>query len=141
MSDILTYLQMVHKVSSGRSIESVVLQNGRPYTTIDRFNPRPKGIRKGLAKTCYLTAYHIAHDNNWQYVEGFAIHKYVPVQHAWVVAANGFVIEPVWETSGLEYYGIPLELDFIHTVILETETYGVLDFKSPTFRQTYFPNL
>ena len=91
-----------------------------------------------------MNSYGIALLMGWTYVEGFEIGMEdfrLPFQHAWVVDDTGAVIETTWETPGFEYYGIPLELPFIHRVICETKVYGVLDRRSETFRKRFYADL
>jgi len=138
------FLENVDKISDGRSIESIVLRKGTAWLTPKI--ARPKGIRKGHYKMCFMNAFRLAEthrDEGWYYVEGLAIsdNTPIPLQHAWVINADGQLIETTWQNVGKAYYGILLDWDFIYRVMLETKTYGVLDPSSSTFRQRYLSNL
>src|SRR4249919_2170558 len=55
----------------------------------------PRGEKHG----CFMNALHLAHDNptSLTYCEGkIAIHG-VPLDHAWCIDANGFVVDPTVE--------------------------------------------
>lgn len=141
MNTMTQYLQAVNRMASSLkspTIEGIVLQHGKPFTPPAA--PRPKGIRKGADKQCYRNAYLLAFQMDWTYVEGFAIPDCVPIplQHAWVIDSQGNLIETTWDTPGIEYFGIPLEWDFIHKTLLDTKRYGVLDPMSKVFRQRYW---
>lgn len=136
--NLKNYLESVTKFTQGRSYESVVLEHGRSYAPPVR--PRPKGIRKQRARRCFQWAYHYADEHDWKYVEGFARCKIVPfpVHHAWCIDKDGNIVETVWPESGLEYFGIEFEMDFIHKVMLDTKMYGIITSLSRTFCDKYF---
>lgn len=140
MSEMLTYLQVMKNMTAkmkAKCIETIVLEHGRTF--IPSPCPRPKGIRRGKMKMCFMNSYHLAVEMNWTYVEGFAIASDIPIplHHAWVVDQEGNVIETTWEDSAAEYYGIPLEFNFMERVMLETRRYGVLDPCSKIFQERY----
>jgi hypothetical protein len=140
MSDMLNYLQAMKNMTLKMrmpAIEAIVLEHGKPF--IPPVCPRPHGIPKGKVHECFRNSYHLAQTMFWTYVEGFAIASGVPIplHHAWVVDHHGNVIETTWKDAGVEYYGIPLDLKFVNAVMLDTLHYGVLDYRSPTFRQRY----
>lgn len=137
MGDLQEYLKQLSAMPYS-TLEKLVYKVGRQYAA--PAVARPKGIRKGANKGCFRNAYYVAGGNNWTYVEGFAIADIgiaLPIQHAWVVDGDGNVIETTWKEAGLDYCGIEFDDRMIRKVLLETETFGIMDFMSPTFRSYY----
>jgi hypothetical protein len=132
--EMLAYLKAVDRVAQGRSVESLVLRNGQFY----RPQPLPAEYKRGKIKECFYNAYKLSWNKNLTYVEGFANGALVPVQHAWCVDAAGNVIDNTWPDCGTVYYGVALDKQFVDRVVLETGTYGVLDFRSAAFRKHFF---
>lgn len=120
-----------------QTLERVVFEHGRAFTP--PVQPRPKGIRKGRNKMCFMNSAHLMYSEGYRYTEGFAISATCPfpMQHAWVITEDDTVIETTWKESGLAYYGIVLEQDLMDKVLFETRTYGVLDYTSKTFRERF----
>jgi hypothetical protein len=126
-------LQQIAGVAGPRSYENVVLKAGQTYTPQEL----PKGYKKGRPRECYKNAYELSQsDPDLTYVEGFATPDFMPlpIQHAWCADSDGNVIDNTWKSAGNSYIGVPFDNDFINKVALETETYGVLDYGSDTFR-------
>jgi hypothetical protein len=109
------------------AIEEFVLREARG------FEPpkvaRPKGVRKGRNTFCFMNAARIALDHEhlgWQYVEGYATSDFgFSVHHAWVLDAEGTVIETTWQKPGQAYLGVVFSMDELRTAILATGTWGV----------------
>ena len=121
-----------------KTYEAIVLEHGRKFAP--PVTPRPKGIRKGRNRLCFMNAYRLANREDFRYVEGFAISDIgilIPVQHAWVVDNKDNVIETTWKESGLAYSGIVFDLEFVNRVICETKLYGIMDYRSETFRERF----
>lgn len=137
MSDLKQYLLSVGQITTQKTYESIVLNYGRAFEA--PAHPRPKGVRKGRNKLCFMNSYRLT-EQGYRYVEGFAIANIgiqFPIQHAWVVDDNDNVVETTWAESGVEYYGIVFDKDFIDKVMLELRTYGIMDFRSKTFRDKF----
>lgn len=137
MSDLKQYLLSVGKITTQKTYESIVLKYGRAFEA--PAHPRPEGIRKGRDKRCFMNSYRLT-EQGYHYVEGFAIPNIsvaIPVQHAWVVDDNDNVIETTWPESGLEYYGIIFDREFVDKVMLELRVYGIMDFRSKAFRDKF----
>jgi len=137
MSDLKKYLLSVKKITTQKTYESIVLKYGRAFEA--PAHPRPKGIRKGSNKHCFMNSYRLT-KQGYRYVEGFAIANIgvqFPIQHAWVVDDKDNVIETTWAESGLEYYGIIFDREFVNKVMLELKVYGIMDFRSKTFREKF----
>jgi len=137
VSDLKQYLLNVSDFTTQKTYESIVLNHGRPFEA--PAHPRPKGIRKGRNMACFMNAYHLT-EQGYRYVEGFAIANIgiqFPVQHAWVIDDSDNVIETTWAESGVEYYGIVFDREFVDKVMLELRVYGIMDFRSKTFREKF----
>jgi hypothetical protein len=94
---------------------------------------RSKAIRKTYGmqnRECYSNAQKLA-EEGYQYVEGVAM-MLIPTEHAWVVDPKHpeIVIDPTWclmkGTTEPDYFGVAMDLDFIHRCQRRTETYGPL---------------
>ncbi len=100
--------QMGHWNHSGyvyHGIEDFVLSNGKWYKPA----PLPKGVRRGVPKSCFFNASMLAARRGWKYIEGFALAEgveFLPVHHAWVVNQEGCLIDNTWRTMGLAYIGV-----------------------------------
>ena len=134
--EMLDYLQQVDKMTHGRSLESVVLKYGQAFAT--PVVARPNGIRKGPNGECFRTAFRIAEDYKYTYVEGFAMRMIAAAhQHAWCLDPHGQVVETTWSNAGQAYYGIVFDLRTVRMILLDTKVYGVLNYSSKTFRDKF----
>jgi hypothetical protein len=115
------------------SIEELVLAHGKYYTPQEL----PKNFPRMPAKNCYQNAqklveeqyrtnYHDDKGYTLTYVEGYAI-SVIPLLHAWVIDDKGNVIDPTWEDTSGEYFGIAIPMDYVYHMNLMRESYGVLD--------------
>lgn len=108
------------------SIEAFLLAHGKHYKP----HSRPKGVKLGPAKLCFMNAFLLANDNPdaYTYVEGFAVPKGIglPLEHAWCVDKDGNVIDNTWGDA-TEYFGVPFKIDAIRRVLLDKGTYGIID--------------
>jgi len=138
MSELKQYLLRISETfTTQKTYESIFLKYGRAFEA--PACPRPKGIRKGRDKVCFMNSYHLT-DFGYRYVEGFAVPDIgiqFPIQHAWVIDDNDNVIETTWAKSGLEYYGIIFEREFVDKVMFELRVYGIMDFRSRIFRERF----
>ena len=133
-TDLAEYLcQVKDWFPTQRTFEAIVFDNGREFAP--PVTARPKGIKKGRDKQCFRNAYRLMDRCGYRYVEGFVMACGIPIHHAWVIDEKDNVIETTWAEVGQAYYGIEFDEKFINTVVLETRTYGVLDFTSKTFRK------
>jgi len=91
--------------------EDFVLQHGCFFTP----KPLPKNRRPMMLKECFNNAFHVAvcNKSRYRYCEGFAA-GVIPVHHAWLIDAEGNVIDPTWASRdcgvGDSYYGVELDL-------------------------------
>ena len=133
MSDIYDYLsQIANHFPHQKTYESYVLRCGKEYAV--PAVARPKGIRKGTDKMCFMNSYRIADEHGWTYVEGFAF-SIIPTHHAWCVTPEGVVVETTWKDAGSAYYGVEFDRRFMDSVMLETRHYGIMDYTSRVFRE------
>ncbi|MCY7385812.1 MAG: hypothetical protein LH628_25255 [Microcoleus sp. CAN_BIN18] len=98
-----------------RGFEELVLECGRVMEP----KPLPKIIKQGQPRLCYANCKELALKNhNLTYVEGYAMAQGVsiPLQHAWLLDTDGYVIEPTWEPPGCCYLGIPLATAWIKLI-------------------------
>lgn len=114
--EVLAYCRMVQSVR-GRlrpegwtytGMEDFLLDRGTFWTAA----PLPPNVRQMTPKACFWNALKMAqrHRRTWRYVEGLAL-GILPVHHAWVVDADGVVIDPTWETPGRAYFGVVFDVD------------------------------
>ena len=105
-------------------VEDMVLQLGK----FDVVQPRPKGVRRGKARLCFMNAFHLMNiRDGYTYVEGIAMpsNTLFPVHHGWCVDESGKVVDPTWK-DGAAYCGIHLNTTFVLRRVLKKRTYGVL---------------
>lgn len=98
-----------------RGFEELVLECGRVMEP----KPLPKNIKQGQPRFCYANCQELVLKNrSLTYVEGYAMAQDVsiPLHHAWLVDANGYVIDPTWETPGCCYLGIPLATSWVKSI-------------------------
>jgi len=72
----------------------------------------PRPVRMGPIKACFFNAHKLAkrHPRTYRYVEGLAYCGFFPMHHAWVVDAQGRVIDNTWRERGTEYFGCVFDL-------------------------------
>ena len=94
----------------------------------------PSEYRMGEIKMCFKNAAELAlADPSLTYHEGYAVGRAgIPVLHAWCVDEDGGVVDPTWPTDGADptewtYLGCGFQTDFVCRVLVEKETWGVLD--------------
>lgn len=108
------------------SIEAFVLARGVPFIPA----PLPKGVAKGRFKECFSDAHKLASrkPDRYIYCEGYAHSGLIPVLHAWCFdTSRGVVVDRTWhDNRGQEYFGVPFNIDYVNTVLVRTEVYGIL---------------
>lgn len=97
----------------------------------------PDGVGRGEPKQCFANAGRLAlMDPRYTYVEGFAAARIsdnltFPTHHAWVVDADGRVVDPTWhDGTGEAYFGAAVHADALRTRVAETGVWGYLDRQS-----------
>lgn len=84
--------------------EDLVKRHGKQFTA----QPLPEEYGLMEAKNCYNNAFILAAANpELTYVEGYAYSGILPIHHAWVVDAEGRVIDPTWiDPVNCTYFGV-----------------------------------
>ncbi len=127
MSDLKTFLFQVDELMTNvrksgwlyHSYEGFIMWEGTPRIDV-------RVDVSGRVKECYKNAYMAAIENDWSYVEGYAMSEILPVMHAWCLDNEGQVVETTWETAGTEYYGVTLEIMWVTERIAATGMWGVM---------------
>jgi hypothetical protein len=105
-----------------------MLQYGKEYRMSERTFLGPRAE----PKNCYGNATHAAiDDERLTYVEGYACVYGVPIEHAWLVDADGFVIDPTLTNDTgrvLEYFGVPFITEYVRKAVILNQLYGLLDY-------------
>lgn len=103
--------------------QAVVLKYGQEF----KGAPRPDWLARGTPKECFKNALLLSLETNLIYVEGFMF-RFIPIMHAWCIDDDGTVIDPtIDDPQDCEYIGIPLNPEFILSVVDESGMYGILD--------------
>lgn len=113
----------------------VMLTHGRQFI----FDSLSYAGKRGKAHGCYMNAGRIALDDSSKtYVEGYVSVHGVPIEHAWVVDADGKVQDPtITGPEGiLGYFGLPIKTEYLRDTILKKGTWGVLDFTNRDIYKT-----
>ncbi len=99
------------------SFEKAILEHGVSAPP----KPRPPNIKRGVPTHCYYNCQQLVLKyQSLTYVEGYAVPQgfkfLMPINHAWVLDADGKVIDPTWEPFGICYLGIPMTTEWLKTV-------------------------
>lgn len=97
-----------------------LVKRGQKYTAqaIDR-------PRRGPVKQCFANAARLTWKRkDVQYVEGFAQSPFHWMHHAWCVDGRGSVIEPTWEPSAFQYFGVVIDAVTIARLVTEGAQFG-----------------
>lgn len=67
----------------------------------------PEGVELGEVSQCYRNSWELATEfpDDYIYVEGYAYHSVLPVQHAWVQTPDGRIIDPTWCNPAVREHG------------------------------------
>lgn len=129
--DYLTWLVTSRKLlmpkSDGRCYEALVLEAGQAYTP----QPLPDDVDRGPYGNCYENSLLMAvrHAGRLHYAEGWAESSIgLPIQHAWLVDADGNCYDPTWDDNlDRQYYGIAFDTDWaVGRAIDQDCCYGLL---------------
>jgi hypothetical protein len=121
------HLSAIRKAFGPNIYNDFLLEHGGEYA----FGPASFEGERGEKHGCFMNSLHLAFDPAMTYVEGKVSCHGVPLDHAWCIDGNGFVIDPTLEDKGqtLEYFGIPFQLEYVKRVVVAHQTYGsVLDY-------------
>lgn len=117
------------KAFGANPLTSFMLKYGRDYPV----NAHTYTGHKMGQGECFMNATHLAlADNRLTYVEGWVACHGVPIQHAWVVKHDGFVIDPTIPENDdgriSHYFGVPFDTDYVQKAIKANGVYGLLDY-------------
>ena len=102
-------------------------------------SPRPKGLKRGIAKQCLQNAgmLALARPRELTYCEGWAqmpIDYPITTYHAWCLDRQGNVVDPTWNhQEGSEYLGVPIKASALNEQILAAKHWGFF------IHNTYLP--
>lgn len=114
-------------------IHGFVLEHGRAFTA----QKLPNWCERGIPKECFSNATHLAMETGLTYVEGFMLRDGlpIPIHHGWCVDGD-LVIDPtIDKPQECEYYGIPIDADFLMLHTTTSGIYGLLD--NPNSQRIY----
>lgn len=129
------YLEvMTETFRAGRgwlSATAYILKHGRAYTLTEAsFDGR-----RGKMKECYRNAAMMAFMRpDLTYVEGYAQCGGLPIEHAWLVDADGNVIDPTIRRTKLDtmpmsdYFGVPFDTELVMKTAHDTGYWGMIGF-------------
>jgi hypothetical protein len=114
-------------------IHGFVLEHGRPFTAA----PRPDWCERGTPKECFSNAFHLALETGLIYVEGFMLRDGlpIPIHHGWCVDGDVVIDPTINDPENCEYYGIPMDTDFVLLHTTTSGVYGILD--NPNSKRIY----
>lgn len=117
--------QHTTKIGDYHSIYEFVLRHGQIYVAVEC--PK-KYRRRAEPQQCFANAKRLASKHKLIYVEGFAA-GIIPTHHAWCVKPGALdVIDPTWVSDlGIDYFGVPVALDYVRESYIRSRQYSVLD--------------
>lgn len=123
----------------GISVEAFLLDYGQEFDA----NPTPDWVELMTPKMCFMNAYVLA--DEWHggllgediselfYCEGYVFSSGlpIPIHHAWLIDANGTLVEPTLidrtDEEEVTYFGVKVpDFDSLEQVLDETGTYSIL---------------
>lgn len=126
--NLRTYVQSIAQTmgSNVPIMYRLLAEHGREFSS-------PGGEEKGPEGECFGNAFKLVQDcpeirgKGLMYCEGLAMKDSlgVPLDHAWVLNAEGQVLDPTWE-GPTQYFGAVFQYDWLIKHVLYTRYYGVL---------------
>jgi hypothetical protein len=109
--------ELVRKIEGARrfggntKVEEAVLKYGLPFIGV----ARPKGYRLRRKKECFLNSYYTADKELGFYVEGYALHRDLLFQHAWITLDGLHAVDVTLRgpISDYHFFGIPFSLKIL----------------------------
>jgi hypothetical protein len=134
VNTVKEYLEMIvssKKISSSDNktslhkywgIEDFVHQNGMQFSEIIF----PDWLLYGRTGECFKNAFELVlRYPSLTYCEGYAA-SFFHLHHAWCVTSHGEVVDPTWRDGSTDYFGIPFHFDYVHHVVCEKKSFGLL---------------
>lgn len=123
------HLKTVHKLLSqyapnGRTLAGFMLENGRDF----RAGPDTFKGRRMKIKRCYGNCAKMAtRDDSLLYCEGYIDVNGIPIEHAWLLRADGQIVDPTLRCDKdlpiTDYFGVPFATEFILSSIIRNGGY------------------
>jgi hypothetical protein len=102
-----------------------LLKHGRPFA----IGPQTFLGKRDKAKQCYRNAALRALDGEGTYIEGY-VGWMIPLEHAWLMAPDGTVIDPTLNGKGREhemfYFGVAFSNEYLSARLLKRKVFGLL---------------
>jgi hypothetical protein len=111
-----------------------MLKYGRDYPV----GPNTYAGPRGEMKQCFMNATHLAHENpELTYVEGYVATHGIPIDHAWCVGPDGFVVDPTMAPDAdgkldrvSDYFGVAFHTPYLRKATVANKVYGLLGWGS-----------
>jgi hypothetical protein len=126
IDEILNHLKMISSMETGaRAFASFVLTHGREW----RASPFDLPFGKGPPRACYQNSHAMLFADlcrkrpaGLTYVEGYACSGAVGfpfvTEHAWLVDADGNVVDPTWDDpEHSAYFGVPFRPEYVRAIV------------------------
>lgn len=133
-SALVHQIEVALRLGSNSDVEELVLKYGLPFVG----TARPKGYRLRRKKECFLNSFYAADEELGFYVEGYALHKGLLFQHAWITLDGLHAVEVTLRSPVLDYhyFGIPFSIEILRAEIGARNSWQVpvLDYAFPMTR-------
>lgn len=111
---IVTHLMPLPAGYAYRGPADLVLQTGRSFTPAPP--PVPVCYQPGAPGYCFDNAWQLAvRTPGLRYCEGYAAGMF-PVEHAWCIDPEDYVVDPTWAEPGQVYLGVVIERAAVRAV-------------------------
>lgn len=129
MSVVIQHLEAFNKIMQNKHpLFSLLLKLGKHFECADY--TRPLEMEQQAQNQCFSNcAGFVFYGEGYVYCEGYAVIPSVgfPVHHAWLLNAEGKVIDPTWDDLGSEYFGIAFKEEYVRKAAIRSGMYSVLD--------------
>lgn len=119
----LSTLHGMKRLTKWGSTAEFLLYHGRQWPT------KPgNGVEMGAPQQCFKNAAVLAmvQSDEYIYCEGYAVGFMLPVEHAWLIDKEGFVVDPTWK-DGTDYFGIAFKLSYLTKALMKQKEYGLIN--------------
>lgn len=120
-----------------RSVPEFLLQYGRKY---EKDKNTYKGKRGPKHKCFYSSAILAMASDNFTYVEGYVEVVGIPIHHAWVISAEGIVIDPTLRPPLVhigEYFGVLFKTEYVWNRAIKTQYWdSVIEYNLELLKRT-----